>query len=71
MTKYTKAFRIKVAELHLTGQDGYKSLAIEFGIMHGQVRAWSLLSGRIELKQPSILLIQLTCSHLFMKVTLL
>lgn len=37
MVKYTKAFRVQVAERYLTGQDGYQGLAKEFGIARNLV----------------------------------
>ncbi|WP_410502833.1 helix-turn-helix domain-containing protein [Exiguobacterium acetylicum] len=46
MTKYTKAFKIKVVERYLTGRDGYKSLAKEFGIAYQRIHVWSRLYAR-------------------------
>ncbi|WP_114571791.1 helix-turn-helix domain-containing protein [Exiguobacterium flavidum] len=46
MVKHTKAFKVQVAERHLTGRDGYQSLANEFGIARELVREWSRLYER-------------------------
>ena len=46
MTKYTKAFKIKVVERYLTGRDGYQIMAEEFGIRPERVREWSRLYER-------------------------
>lgn len=46
MVKYTKAFKIKVAERYLTGRGGYRSLAEEFGIVHERIHVWSRLYER-------------------------
>ena len=46
MAKYTKAFKIKVAERYLAGRDGYRSLAKEFGITHERIHVWSRLYER-------------------------
>ncbi len=46
MTKYTKAFKIKVVERYLTGRDGYKSLANEIGIAYQRIHVWSRLYER-------------------------
>ena len=46
MVKYTKAFKVQVAERYLTGRDGYRGVAKEFGIAHNLVREWSHLYER-------------------------
>jgi transposase len=38
MIKYTKAFNVQVAEHYLTGRDGYKGVAKEFGIARDLIR---------------------------------
>ncbi|WP_419718457.1 helix-turn-helix domain-containing protein [Exiguobacterium acetylicum] len=43
MVKYTKAFKVQVAERYLTGRDGYRGVAIEFGIARELIREWSRL----------------------------
>ncbi|WP_426354723.1 helix-turn-helix domain-containing protein [Exiguobacterium sp. R-39] len=43
MVKYTKAFKIQVAERYLTGRDGYQGVAKEFGIARQLIRDWSRL----------------------------
>ncbi|KSU47728.1 hypothetical protein AS033_15875 [Exiguobacterium indicum] len=46
MVKYTKAFKVQVAERYLTGREGYRGVAIEFGIARGLIREWSRLYER-------------------------
>ena len=46
MVKFTKAFKIHVAERYLEGNDGYKALGKEFGVHHERVRQWALLYER-------------------------
>ncbi len=46
MVKYTKAFKVQVAERYLTGRDGYRGVAKEFGIARNLVREWSRLYER-------------------------
>ncbi|WP_449403823.1 helix-turn-helix domain-containing protein [Exiguobacterium artemiae] len=63
MVKYTKAFKVQVAERYLTGRDGYRGVAKEFGIARDLIREWSRLYERWG-KRSSILPIQHTRRHL-------
>jgi len=46
MVKYTKAFKVQVAEHYLTGREGYQGMAKEFGIACELIREWSRLYER-------------------------
>lgn len=46
MVKYTKAFKVQVAERYLTGRDGYQIMAKKFGIPRQRIREWSRLYER-------------------------
>lgn len=46
MVKYTKAFKVQVAERYLTGRDGYRGVEKEFGIARDLIREWSRLYER-------------------------
>lgn len=46
MVKYTKAFKVQVAEHYLTGRDGYQGMAKEFGIAREMILEWSRLYER-------------------------
>ena len=46
MVKYTKAFKVQVAERYLTGRDVYQGVAKEFGIARELIRKWSRLYKR-------------------------
>lgn len=46
MVKYTKSLKVQVAERYLTGRDGYRGVAKEFGIARNLVREWSRLYER-------------------------
>lgn len=63
MVKYTKTFKVHVAERYLTGRNGYRGVAKEFGIARNLVREWSRLYGRWG-ERSSILPIQHTLWHL-------
>ena len=47
VVKYTKAFKVRVAEHYLTGRDGYRGVAKEFGIARNLVREWSRFYERL------------------------
>lgn len=46
MVKYTKSFKVQVAERYLTGRDGYRSVAKEFWIARELIRELSRLYER-------------------------